>query len=43
MPIFIFFAGCWAVRLAKGRWQSLVDDTDAEASISEAAGKGVKS
>jgi branched-chain amino acid transport system permease protein len=43
MPILIFFAGCLAVRLAKGRWQSLVDDTDVEASISEAAGKGVKS
>jgi branched-chain amino acid transport system permease protein len=43
MPILIFFAGCWAVRLASGRWQSLVDGTDSEASISEAAGKGVKS
>ena len=42
-PILIFFAGCWVVRLAKGRWQALVDDADVDASLSEAAGNGVKS
>ena len=41
-PILIFFAGCWMVRLAKDRWQALLDDADVDASLSEAAGNGVK-
>jgi branched-chain amino acid transport system permease protein len=42
-PILIFFAGCWMVRLAKDRWQALLDDADVDASLSEATGNGVKS
>jgi len=42
-PILIFFTGCWAVRLARGRWQALLDNADVDASLSETAGDGVKS
>jgi len=42
-PILIFFTGCWAVRLARGRWQALLDNADVDASLSEATGNGVKS
>jgi branched-chain amino acid transport system permease protein len=42
-PILIFFTGCWAVRLARSRWQALLDNADVDASLSETAGDGVKS
>ena len=42
-PILIFFTGCWAVRLARGRWQALLDNAEVDASLSETAGDGVKS
>jgi branched-chain amino acid transport system permease protein len=32
-PILIFFTGCWAVRLARGRWQALLDNADVDASL----------